>query len=230
MGKTKARRLKSDDYHDLGERPRKKLPPLEPRSTNQKYLISDLDRCQLVFSTGPAGTGKTYVATRKACEMFKVGEIEKIIVTRPMVTAEEEIGFLPGDPDEKFAPFFAPVREILEEDLGRSYVENLIKHGKIDIAPIGFLRGHTFKKAFVLFDEAQNTTRKQMELFLTRIGEGTKVCLCGDPHQCDLKVPSGLVDAIQRFKNLPEVGVVQFGIEDITRSGLARKIVEGYLK
>lgn len=230
MAKKKRRPLKNEDFQSMGERPRKKLPPLEPRTTNQGYLISDLDRCQLTFALGPAGTGKTYIAARKACEMFKAGEIEKIIVTRPMVTAEEEIGFLPGDPVEKFAPFFAPVREILEEDLGRSYVENLMKHGKIDIAPIGFLRGHTFKNAFVIFDEAQNTTPKQMELFLTRIGEGAHVCLCGDLRQCDIEGTSGLRDAVERFGNLPEAGVTRFGVEDIVRSGLARKIVAGYLK
>lgn len=230
MVKQKRRPLRQEDFHPLGEKPQRRLPPLEPITTNQGFLMSDLDRCQLTFALGPAGTGKTYIAARKACEMFKEGEIERVIITRPMVTAEEDMGYLPGDPIDKFAPFFAPVREILEDDLGRSHVENLMKHKKIDIAPIGFLRGHTFKNAFVLFDEAQNTTPKQMELFLTRIGDGARVCLCGDLRQCDIEGPSGLRDAVERFGKLPEAGVTQFGTEDVVRSGLARKIVEGYLK
>lgn len=229
MGKKRKQR-RPEDYQPMGEQPRKKLPPLEARTTNQGYLISDLDRCELTFALGPAGTGKTYIAARKACEKLKSREIEKIIVTRPMVTAEEEMGFLPGETIDKFAPFFAPVREILEADLGKSYVENLVKLGKIEIAPIAFLRGHTFKNAFVILDEAQNTTPKQMQLFLTRIGEGAQVALCGDLQQCDIEGDSGLRDAVNRFGNLPEAGVVRFGIEDVVRSGLARKIVEGYCK
>lgn len=224
------RRQRPEDFQNLGERKPKKLPPLEARTKLQDHLISDIERCQLTFALGPAGTGKTYVATRMACELFKSKQIDKIVVTRPMVTAEEDMGFLPGEAIDKFAPFFAPVREILEQDLGKSHVENLIKHGRIDIAPIGYLRGHTFKDAFVIFDEAQNTTPAQMKLFLTRIGEGAQVCVCGDLDQVDIEGKSGLQDATERFSRLPEVGVTRFGIEDVTRSGLARKIVEGYSK
>jgi len=145
-----------------------------------------------------------------------------------MVTAEEDMGFLPGEPHDKFAPYFAPVREILEEDLGRSHVENLLKLRRIEIAPIAFLRGHTFKNAFVIFDEAQNTTEAQMRLFLTRIGEGSQVVVGGDLDQIDIPGPSGLADAIRRFGTLPEVGVTEFDVRDVVRSGLAQKIVRGY--
>jgi phosphate starvation-inducible PhoH-like protein len=207
---------------------RKKLPPLEAQTFKQQQLLNHLESKQLTFSIGPAGTGKSFVATRFACELLEDRDIEKIIVTRPMVFAEEDIGHLPGTTDEKFAPYFAPIREIMEHHLGSSHVENLIKNKKIEIAPIGFLRGHTFRDCFVLFDEAQNTTPKQMKLFLTRIGEGSRICVDGDTDQMDIEGPSGLNDAVRRFQNLDEVGVTKFSIEDNVRSGLAKKILYGY--
>jgi phosphate starvation-inducible PhoH-like protein len=221
-----------DDFQNLGETPRSRKPPapLVPRTTNQGHYIADIDRCDLVFGLGDAGTGKTYVATRKACEALKSRQVEKIIVTRPMVSAEEDMGYLPGDTEDKFAPYFAPIREILDKALGVSHVDNLIRLKKIEVAPLAFLRGHTFENAFVIFDEAQNTTPNQMKLFLTRIGEGTKAIVCGDLGQVDVLGHSGLADAVDRFAALPEAGVTRFGPEDVTRSGLARKIVEGYRK
>jgi len=232
MGKKNKRQRQPEDFQNLGETPRSRRAPgpLTPRTTNQGYYISDIDRCDLIFGMGDAGTGKTFIATRKACEALKSREVEKIIVTRPMVTAEEDMGFLPGEPEDKFAPYFAPVREILDKTLGASHVDNLIRLKKIEIAPIAFLRGHTFENAFVIFDEAQNTTPGQMKLFLTRIGEGTKAVVCGDLGQVDIPGPSGLADAVDRFGNLPEASVTRFGPEDVTRSGLAKKIVEGYRK
>lgn len=212
------------------EKARFVVPSLVPRTDRQKHFINNLRVQQLTFALGPAGTGKTYVSARHACSLFEERRVDKIIVTRPMVSAEEDIGHLPGTAEEKFAPYFAPVREVLEEHLGRGPVEYFIKSGQIELAPIGFLRGHTFKNAFVLFDEAQNTTPKQMQLFLTRIGDGARVCVSGDLDQMDISGNSGLLDALNRFGHLDEVGVTRFSIEDVTRSGLARKIVEGYSK
>lgn len=211
-------------------RPRKPLAPLEPRNERQAQLLSNLEAHDLNFALGPAGTGKTYCTTRFACELFEDHKIDKIIVTRPMVTTEEDPGFLPGDISEKYAPYFAPVREILEEHLGRGPVEYFLKSGQIEIAPLAYLRGHTFKNCFVIFDECQNTTVAQMKMFLTRIGEGARVCLAGDAEQVDDPKFTGLADADRRLRQEPEVGSVTFLDEDVTRSRLARKIVAAYRK
>jgi len=206
----------------------RRAPPLKPRNARQADLLSLLSTRQLTFATGPAGTGKSYCATRFACSLFDTRQIDKIVVTRPMVTSEEDPGFLPGTLGEKYAPYFAPIREILEEDLGRGQIEYFIKSGQIEIAPLAFLRGHTFKNCFVLFDECQNTTKSQMKLFLTRIGEGARLCLMGDTEQVDEPHFCGLEDAVDRFGRLPETGLVEFLDEDIVRSPLVRKIVSGY--
>lgn len=203
------------------------LPPLQARNRAQAYLLENLSTRQLTFAIGPAGTGKTYVASRFACEVLEEGVIEKIIVTRPMVPTEH-IGFLPGGADMKFAPYFAPVREILSLHFGEANLVNLIKTGQVEIAPLAFLRGHTFRKSFVLFDEAQNTTPGQMKMFLSRIGEGTTVCVSGDPDQVDLPGLSGLTDAIDRLRGVPEVGFTFFGEDDVVRSNLVRKILLRY--
>lgn len=215
-------------FEEQAPSPQKKLAPLRARNEAQQTLLQHLSSRQLTFALGPAGTGKTYGATRFACELLEDREIEKILITRPMVSAEEDIGFLPGKVEDKFAPYFAPIREIMNDHLGTSHVQNLIKNRKIEIAPIGFLRGHTFKNCFVLFDEAQNTTPNQMRLFLSRIGDNSHVCVDGDLAQCDIQGDSGLKDAIRRFEKLPEVGVARFTTDDIVRSGLAKKILEGY--
>lgn len=232
MGKKK--RQRQPKYQQGGMAPPRKRhtppPPLKPRNERQARLLSNLKHHQLNFALGPAGTGKTYCAARHACQLFQDGHIDKIIVTRPMVTSEEDPGYLPGDLGEKYAPYFAPVREILEEHLGPGPVEYFIKSGQIQIAPLAFLRGWTFKNCFVLFDECQNTTEAQMKLFLTRIGEGAQICLAGDESQVDEPYFRGLTDAFERFGDLPEAGVVRFLPQDVTRSGLARKIVQGYLK
>ena len=219
-----------DIFDSEAPSPRKKLSPLMPQTERQSQLLNCLVNKQLTFAVGPAGTGKTYIATRFACELLEDKEIEKIIITRPMVSAEDDIGFLPGKVEDKFAPYFAPIREIMNDHLGASHVQNLLKLGRVEIAPVGFLRGHTFKNCFVLFDEAQNTSPGQMKLFLTRIGEGATICVDGDLAQVDIDGPSGLHDAVSRFGRLEEVGLVRFRNEDIVRSGLARKIVEGYSK
>lgn len=205
---------------------RRKSDELNPRNASQKDLLVGLQNFQLTFAIGPAGTGKTYVSVTHACELLKAEEIKKIVVTRPMVEAEEHIGFLPGDAIEKFAPYFAPIREIMDQHFPN--VDQMVKNKQIEIAPFAFMRGRTFNDAFVLLDEAQNTTPKQMKLFLTRLGDYARVCVSGDLDQVDIEGPSGLLDAIERHQNIPEVKIVEFDESDIVRSKLVKKIIANY--
>jgi phosphate starvation-inducible PhoH-like protein len=205
---------------------RRRTDSLSPRNTAQKELLSALENFQLTFAIGPAGTGKTYVATTVACELLKTEQIKKIVVTRPMVSAEEDIGFLPGDVTEKFAPFFAPIREIMDQHFPN--VDQMVKNKQIEIAPFAFMRGRTFNDAFVLFDEAQNTTPRQMKLFLTRLGDYARVCVSGDLDQMDIDGLSGLEDALERHRNISEVKIIEFDESDIVRSKLVKKIIANY--
>lgn len=202
--------------------------PIEARTESQAHYIMSIDSKQLTLATGPAGTGKTWVCAAKAAEALTNGEVKKIVITRPVVEAEENMGFLPGTVEEKFAPYFTPFREALEERLGTGHVKALLKAGHIEMAPLAYMRGRSFKDCFVVLDEAQNTTENQMKLFLTRLGENTRVVINGDIAQKDIKVSSGLSDAVRRLKDLSEVGHVDFERADIVRSGLVQKIVDRY--
>jgi phosphate starvation-inducible protein PhoH and related proteins len=205
---------------------RRRSDELTPRNASQKELLVGLENFQLTFAIGPAGTGKTYVSVTHACLLLKAGVINKIVVTRPMVEAEEHIGFLPGDANEKFAPYFAPIREIMDQHFPN--VDQMVRNKQIEIAPFAFMRGRTFNDAFVLLDEAQNTTPKQMKLFLTRLGDYSRVCVSGDLDQVDIEAPSGLLDAVERHANIPEVKIVEFDEADIVRSKLVKKIIANY--
>lgn len=209
-------------------RPQAATKPWQPITDAQAALKNALDVYAVTFAVGEFGTGKTFVPGCDAADKFMAGEVDKIIITRPAVGCDEELGFLPGDLLEKIAPWAKPVVEVLEERLGAGYVEYLIKVGKIEIAPLAFLRGRTFANAYVILDEAQNTTPRQMKLFLSRIGEGTTMVIDGDLEQQDIAGKSGLEDAIERFKGHPSFGYVEFGVEDIVRSGVAREICYGY--
>jgi len=202
--------------------------PIEALSEAQGHYMLSIDSNPVTFGLGPAGTGKTYVATALACEALLAQEVRKIYVARPMVDAEEEIGFLPGEVDDKFAPYFRPVRDALEERLGTGFTEYLIREKRIEICPFAFLRGRTLKDAFVILDEAQNTTPKQMKLFLTRLGENVTVVINGDSSQQDIKGPNGLDDAYSRFVGKPGFGSVVFETDDVRRSALAQQVVEVY--
>jgi len=192
----------------------------------------DYDRAfhtnQIIFGTGPAGTGKTWFATIRAAEAFEREEIEKIIITRPAVEAGESLGFLPGELEEKYEPYFRPVRDALEEKFGTGYLEYLIKVGKIEARPLGLLRGSTFKDCWVILDEAQNVTPTQMQMFLTRIGENCKMIINGDLKQKDIPGLSGLEDAIHTLRRVAGVEEVNFTTKDIVRSGICRDIVIAY--
>ncbi|WP_162136980.1 PhoH family protein [Magnetospirillum molischianum] len=205
--------------------------PFGAMNEAQGHYLSTIDVNTIAFGLGPAGTGKTYCSVGAAAEAFRAGETRKLIFTRPAVeAAEESMGYLPGELDEKFAPYFAPVREVLNERLGQSRVDYEIQAGKIVALPLPFMRGHTFKDAWVIFDEAQNATPSQMKLFLTRIGEPVKVIIEGDLDQMDIEGPSGLEDAIRRLRHIKGVGAYEFTEDDIVRSGFCREIVKAYRK
>jgi len=202
--------------------------PLEPRSETQKRYIAAIKSFSLVFGLGPAGTGKTYIAAALAAQSLQNKQVEKIIITRPAVEAGESLGYLPGEKEEKYEPWIAPFREVLEERLGKTFVEYLLREGKIEAAPFAYMRGRTFKNCFVILDEAQNATPEQMKLFLTRMGEGARVVVNGDESQVDLHGPSGLTDAVGRLRGLGSVKVIQFSRADVIRSKLVAEIVEAY--
>lgn len=162
--------------------------------------------------------------------MLKEKSIEKIIITRPAVEADEDLGFLPGDISEKFAPYFAPVLDILHKRLGEGFTTYAIRRGKIVAMPLAFMRGHSFENTFVILDEAQNTTPKQMKMFLTRMGEGTKCVVEGDIDQSDIVGPNGLEDVLYRFGNHGSVSVTRFERSDIVRSGFVQDVIEAYEK
>lgn len=208
----------------------KRVAPLEPKNEAQKRYINAIKNFILVFGLGPAGTGKTYIAGAMAAQALSERRTERIIITRPAVDAGESLGFLPGELDEKYEPYIAAFRDVLNERLGKSHVDNLIKNGRIEAAPLAYMRGRTFKNAFVILDEAQNATPEQMKLFLTRIGEGCHVIVNGDESQVDIKGLSGLIDAVQRLTKLASVKVIKFSTADIVRSGLVQEIVEAYGK
>lgn len=204
---------------------------VEPKTAAQKRFLEALKQNQQVFATGPAGTGKTYLATMYACEMYLRGVVDKIIISRPAVPAQgENYGFLPGGIDSKLAPWMVPVVEVIEEALGskQKYLEAQ-KAGDIEIAPFGFMRGRTFRNAFVIVDEAQNTTPEQMELLVTRMGEGSQLVVSGDLRQSDIRGISGLDVAVQLIKkhNIP-CGLVEFNAGDVIRSDLCRMWVQAF--
>jgi phosphate starvation-inducible PhoH-like protein len=201
--------------------------PLRARNPKQDKYMKAIATQAVTFGIGPAGTGKTYIATVMACDMLTRGTIDKIIITRPAVEAGEKLGFLPGDENEKYAPYIAPFREIMNERIGKSRVDYLIKTGAIKAEPFAYMRGKTFKNAFVILDEAQNTTKVQLKLLLTRIGENCRVIVDGDIDQTDIS-NSGLQDAVDRLSYIPTVSVVEFNVSEVVRSGICGEIVQAY--
>jgi phosphate starvation-inducible protein PhoH and related proteins len=194
----------------------------------QYYLT--LKSKQVTFATGPAGTGKSHVAVARACELLNDKEIDRIVVTRPIQGVDDEMGFLPGTIEEKTAPYFAPIREIMEELMGYGRLEMLMKAQRVVFSPLQFIRGRTFHNSFMLLDEAQNTTPSQMQAFLTRIGRYSTVAVDGDIEQTDIKGRNGLEDAIHRFKDNEKFGFATFEVKDIVRSDVVRDILIGYRK
>lgn len=203
-----------------------------PRSQTQAQYILEMMNNELVFGLGPAGTGKTYLAVALAVSMMLEGTIDKIILSRPAVEAGENLGFLPGDLKEKVDPYLRPLYDALYEMLPNEQVDKKIAAGEIEIAPLAFMRGRTLSNAFVILDEAQNTTPMQMKMFLTRLGENSRMVVNGDLSQVDLPRGSisGLKDALNTLQNIKGITSVTFTAEDVVRHGLVSKIVLAYEK
>lgn len=203
---------------------------LEAKTEAQGHYILAIEQSKIIFGLGPAGTGKTYIAATMAIDALMDKQTERLIITRPAVEAGEEFGFLPGNLEEKYDPYLAPVRDAIIERVGSGHYTGLLKAGRIVAMPLAFMRGMTFKDSWVILDEAQNVTRSQMKMFLTRMGYGTKVIIDGDPRQCDLHnvEDSGLEDAAWRLEKIKGVNVCNFDRSDIVRHGLVQRIVEAY--
>jgi phosphate starvation-inducible PhoH-like protein len=205
---------------------------ISPRSPNQKVYIENIRANDMVFGVGPAGTGKTFLAVAAAVQMFQEGMIERMVFCRPAVEAGENLGFLPGSMLEKIDPYLRPIFDALNEMMPADDVVKKLESGEIEIAPLAFMRGRTLKNAFVVLDEAQNTTAMQMKMFLTRMGEGTRMVITGDPSQIDLPpgTQSGLKEAMSILSHVNEVPFIHFDAKDVVRHKLVTKIIEAYDK
>lgn len=206
------------------------LKHINPRTATQAQFVEAMNTHDMVFGMGPAGTGKTYLAVAKAVDEMLANRVEKIILTRPAVEAGENLGFLPGDLKEKIDPYLRPLYDALYEMLPRDVVGKKIANGEIEIAPLAYMRGRTLTHAMIILDEAQNTTPMQMKMFLTRLGEGSRMVINGDLTQTDLPRGgvSGLAEAERILKKVPEIAFVEFTNKDVVRHGLVSKIVLAY--
>jgi len=213
---------------DAGFRTRKRR--IAPRSAAQAAYVKAMREHELVFGLGPAGTGKTYLAVAAAIDLLMAGKVERIILSRPAVEAGERLGFLPGDLREKVDPYLRPIFDALNDMLPADQLAKRLASGEIEVAPIAFMRGRTLAHAFVILDEAQNTTPVQMKMFLTRLGEGSRMVVTGDPTQVDLPpaTRSGLADALEALRGVEDVGVVRFTEKDVVRHPLVARIVGAY--
>ncbi|WP_437436508.1 PhoH family protein [Ruegeria arenilitoris] len=207
---------------------RKKL--VEPRTDAQKAYVQSLFNNELAFGIGPAGTGKTYLAVAVGVSMFIGGHVDRIILSRPAVEAGEKLGYLPGDMKDKVDPYMQPLYDALNDFLPGKQLAKLIEEKRIEIAPLAFMRGRTLANAFVVLDEAQNATTMQMKMFLTRLGEGSRMVITGDRSQVDLPrgVPSGLADAERLLKTIPNISFNYFTSKDVVRHPLVAAIIEAY--
>ena len=203
---------------------------VKARTANQRKIVDFSKTKDLVFAVGPAGTGKTYTAVALAVKALKEKQVKRIIMTRPAVEAGENLGFLPGDLKEKLDPYMQPLYDGLRDMIPAEKLETLIENGTIQIAPLAFMRGRTLDNAFVILDEAQNTTHAQMKMFLTRMGKSAKFIITGDPGQIDLprRVTSGLKEALLVLKDVDGVGMVYLDDKDVIRHKLVKKIISAY--
>tara|TARA_B100001121_G_scaffold75937_1_gene67345 strand:+ start:603 stop:1565 length:963 start_codon:yes stop_codon:yes gene_type:complete len=203
-----------------------------PRTKNQKNYFKMLNSKNIIFAIGPAGTGKTYIAVAKAVSALQEGKINKIILSRPAVEAGEKLGFLPGDLKEKVDPFLRPIYDALYAMMPNDQVEKKITNNIIEIAPIAFMRGRTLEDCFIILDEAQNTTKIQMKMFLTRLGRNSQMVIAGDNTQIDLvsKKDSGLIDASSKLANIKDIGFIYLDERDVVRHDVVKKIIQAYEK
>ncbi|MDO9223711.1 MAG: PhoH family protein [Caulobacter sp.] len=202
------------------------LKTIKPKSEGQAELIKAIDAKNLVMALGPAGTGKTYLAIAKAVEALEAGKVARIVLSRPAVEAGESIGYLPGDMEDKLAPYLRPLYDALSDRLSMKRVRALIAEGAIEIAPVGYMRGRTLNNAFVVIDEAQNCTYGQLKMLLTRLGWHSTMVVTGDPNQSDLLTGlSGLGDVADRFEAVPNIAVVRLAEQDIVRHPLVAEML-----
>ena len=204
--------------------------PIAPRSAGQKAYVSMLRRHDVCFGVGPAGTGKTYLAMAVAVAALQRGEVKKIVLTRPAVEAGEKLGFLPGDLNEKVDPYLRPLYDALGDMIPAERVQRLFERHTIEVAPLAFMRGRTLAGAYVILDEGQNTTREQMKMFLTRLGEGSRMVITGDITQVDLprRSDSGLIHALGVLERVNAIGVARLGSGDVVRHPLVAAIIDAY--
>lgn len=200
------------------------------RNLGQRQYLQTIKKHDITFGIGPAGTGKTYLAVVMAVAALKKGQVRRLVLTRPAVEAGENLGFLPGDLKEKVDPYLRPIYDALYDILGTEHTNHLLERGVIEIAPLAYMRGRTLDEAFVILDEAQNTTREQMKMFLTRLGFGSKMAVNGDATQIDLPrhAKSGLIEAAQILRNLPRIGFVDFKTSDVVRHPVVAEIIAAY--
>ena len=220
-------KVKKKNISDIIKTPKKSVIP---RSEKQKEYVRSLRQSDVVISTGPAGTGKTFLAVAVGLTMLLDKKIERIILSRPAVEAGERLGFLPGDMKEKVDPYLRPLYDSLYDLFDFEKIQRMIEVGDIEIAPLAFMRGRTLKNSFVILDEAQNATDTQIKMFLTRMGENSKIVINGDPSQIDLpnKNMSGLIRSKKLLENIDEISVVDFNHSDVVRHPLVSKIVKAY--
>jgi phosphate starvation-inducible PhoH-like protein len=206
--------------------------PIKGRTPNQQLLVKEYDQNDLIFAVGPAGSGKTYTAIALAVRALKRREVRRIILSRPAVEAGEKLGFLPGDMKEKIDPYLQPLYDALQDMIPAARLKDYMENGTIQIAPLAYMRGRTLNEAFVILDEAQNTTVNQIKMFLTRMGQSTKYVITGDITQIDLPKASmsGLVKAIKILKHVNGIKTINFNVNDIVRHPLVQRIVEAYEK
>lgn len=206
--------------------------PIKPKTLGQKKYVDLIRNKMIVFGIGPAGTGKTYLAMAMAIQAFKMGEVSRIILTRPAIEAGEKLGFLPGDLQSKVDPYLRPLYDALHQIMGTEAYMSNVEKGLIEVAPLAYMRGRTLDNAYIILDEAQNTTKAQMKMFLTRIGFSSKVIITGDLSQKDLNKDqvSGLDSALDILKEIEEIGICMLSSKDVVRHPVVQKIVEAYDK
>ena len=233
--KRKAQSRASQNYSNVvnfNNHQKKQSVTILPRNKSQEsYVVKLLDDSKdIVFGIGPAGTGKTLLAVQVAVKLFKEGKVDKIIVTRPAVSVDEDLGFLPGTLEQKMAPWTRPIFDVLREYFDARQIEGMIEEGIIEIAPLAYMRGRTFKNAFILADEMQNATQNQMKMLLTRLGEGSQMCVTGDLAQADRLKDNGLIDFTNRLTNSTSsyIDIVNFGQGDIERHQAVKEVLKVY--
>ena len=222
--------IKEENQIDLFIQTKKRK--IIPRTQNQKQYFKLLNNKNIIFAIGPAGTGKTFIAVAKALSELQAGNVNKIILSRPAVEAGEKLGFLPGDLKEKVDPFLRPIYDALYSMLPSEQVEKKLANNTIEIAPIAFMRGRTLEDCFIILDEAQNTTKIQMKMFLTRLGKNSKMVIVGDNTQIDLvsKKESGLIDASKKLTKINDIGFINLLEKDVIRHDVVKKIINAYEK